>query len=65
MNGPDPSHNANWRKSRHSGSQSGECVEVAALDNIVAVRDSKDPSGPTLALQATTWRSILSQLKAR
>jgi hypothetical protein len=64
MNGPDLSR-ASWRKSSYSGSQAGECVEVAELDNIVAVRDSKDPSGPTLALQATTWRSVLSHLKAR
>jgi hypothetical protein len=64
MNGPDPSQ-ASWRTSTHSQAQTSECVEVTALDNLVAVRDSKDPSGPTLTLQATTWRSILNHLKSR
>jgi hypothetical protein len=65
MNGPDPSHNANWRKSRHSNSQSGECVEAAAQDETIFVRDSKNPDGPTLALTRSTWHSLLSHLKTR
>jgi hypothetical protein len=63
MNEPDLSR-ASWRKSSHSQLQESECVEVAELDNIVAVRDSKDPSGPMLTLPATTWRSILNHLKS-
>lgn len=40
---------AKWRKSRYSGSNGGNCVEVAGnLPGIVAVRDSKDPDGPVL-----------------
>ena len=39
--------NAGWRTSSYSGGN-GECVEVAALDGVVAVRDSKDPTGPVL-----------------
>lgn len=35
-----------WRKSSYSGN-SGECVEVRR--DLVAVRDSKNPTGPTLA----------------
>jgi hypothetical protein len=34
-----------WRKSSHSG-QDGECVELS--HTLSAVRDSKDPNGPTL-----------------
>jgi hypothetical protein len=35
--------NAEWRKSTYSGSNGGNCVEVAAnLPGVVAVRDSKD-----------------------
>lgn len=38
-----------WRKSSRSGDSGGQCVEVAAnLPGVVAVRDSKDPSGPKL-----------------
>ncbi|MGH3909142.1 MAG: DUF397 domain-containing protein [Pseudonocardiaceae bacterium] len=37
-----------WRKSSRSGG-GGECVEVARLaDGARAVRDSKNPTGPTL-----------------
>lgn len=35
-----------WRKSSYSGG-SGECVELA---NTGLVRDSKNPTGPTLAI---------------
>jgi hypothetical protein len=38
-----------WRKSSHSGSGQGECVEVARTSALVAVRDSKNPGGPVLA----------------
>lgn len=37
-----------WRKSSRSGSNGGDCVEVARLGDMIAVRDSKDPSGPAL-----------------
>jgi hypothetical protein len=43
---PDLSHVA-WRKSSHSGSNGGECVELAQLG---AIRDSKNPNGPILRL---------------
>ncbi len=39
--------NAGWRTSSYSGGN-GECVEVAALEGLVGVRDSKDPTGPVL-----------------
>ena len=36
-----------WRRSAHSGSTGGQCVEVAAAgDGTVGIRDSKDPGGP-------------------
>ena len=40
---PDLS-NAHWRKSTRS-QNGGNCVEVAPLAEVIAVRDSKDPSG--------------------
>ncbi|MFF5257649.1 DUF397 domain-containing protein [Actinomadura viridis] len=53
-----------WRKSSHSGSLSGECVEAAGAGNSVALRDSKDPDGPVLPLSPTMWRALLDDLKA-
>lgn len=39
---------ARWRKSRLSN-PSGSCVELAELpDGAIAVRNSRDPSGPAL-----------------
>jgi hypothetical protein len=35
-----------WRKSSFSGSNGGDCVEVAS--HLRALRDSKNPSGPVL-----------------
>jgi hypothetical protein len=39
-----------WRKSRRSSGQNGNCVE---LSNLGAVRDSKNPTGPTLPCDVT------------
>jgi len=45
-----------WRRSAHSGSTGGQCVEVAADgDGLVRIRDSKDPSGPVLRFTAAEW----------
>ncbi|HEX6469206.1 MAG TPA: DUF397 domain-containing protein [Streptosporangiaceae bacterium] len=55
---------ASWRKSTHSNSQAGACVEVARAARAVAVRDSKDPGGPVLAVSRAQWRGLLAQIKA-
>ncbi|MFH9618604.1 DUF397 domain-containing protein [Streptomyces pratensis] len=36
-----------WSKSSYSSNEGGECVEVAATDHAVLVRDSKDLTRPT------------------
>ena len=54
-----------WRKSSRSGSNGGQCVEVASnLPGIVAVRDSKHRDGPVLAFAAHEWQSFISGIKA-
>ncbi|MEW2353673.1 DUF397 domain-containing protein [Spirillospora sp. NPDC029432] len=52
-----------WRKSSHSDHHGGDCVEIADLDPTIAVRDSKDPHGPTLTFDATAWRTFTHQIK--
>lgn len=53
-----------WRKSRRSGN-GGSCVEVATnLSGMVAVRDSKDPHGPVLAVTANDWRSFGQSIRS-
>ncbi|MFI7635608.1 DUF397 domain-containing protein [Nonomuraea sp. NPDC049400] len=50
---------AAWRKARASGSNGGSCVEVAPLSGgRVAVRDSKDRSGPALVFTAAEWTAF-------
>ena len=54
-----------WRKSSYSGSNGGDCVEVASpLDQSVAVRDSKDPDGPMLTFARAEWRTFTAAIKA-
>ena len=44
----NPANRALWRKSSHSSTQEGACVELAGLAFHVGVRDSKDPDGDIL-----------------
>jgi len=54
-----------WRKSSHSGNGGSNCVEVARdHPHTVAVRDSKDPHGPVLAMEPTEWRDFIAEVKA-
>lgn len=53
-----------WRKSSRSGGDSGQCVEVAGLSWAVAVRDSKDPDGPMLALGRTAFNAFVARIRA-
>lgn len=55
---------ADWRKSRRSGDSGGNCVEVATnLPDVVAVRDSKDPTGPALIFTPAEWDAFLLGIK--
>jgi hypothetical protein len=54
-----------WLKSTYTGSNGGNCVEVASnLLGIVAVRDSKDPHGPALTFGTGAWRALLRDIKS-
>ena len=49
-----------WRKSRRSGPQGGNCVEVARLaDGQVAVRNSRHCDGPALVFTAAEWAAFV------
>jgi hypothetical protein len=54
---------APFRKSSYSG-EGGDCVEVAPLPTGGrAVRDSKNPHGPTLRLTPGGWHAFLAGTK--
>ncbi|MEU8303249.1 DUF397 domain-containing protein [Actinomadura sp. NPDC048955] len=52
--------NADWRKSSYTGSNGGNCVELADVAGAVAVRDSKDPDGPLLLLTRAALRAAVN-----
>ncbi|WP_239377608.1 MULTISPECIES: DUF397 domain-containing protein [unclassified Frankia] len=51
--------NAEWRKSSYSATQTN-CVEVARTSEIIAVRDSKDPTGPVLVFTPSEWAAFVA-----
>lgn len=55
-------YRAQWRTSSHS-SGNGACVEVANARPMVAVRDSKDPHGPSLTFARQAWQAFVSRAK--
>jgi len=52
-----------WRKSTRSGPNCDNCVEVAFVRGAVAVRDSKDPAGPSLVFKPADWTAFLGGAK--
>ncbi|MFV2098709.1 DUF397 domain-containing protein [Micromonospora sp. LOL_014] len=53
---------ATWRKSSRSGN-AGACVEVATnLPDVIAVRDSKDTTGPVLTFAPAQWATFTTYL---
>lgn len=53
-----------WRTSTYSNGQAN-CVEAASQPGTVAVRDTKDPEGPQLAIPAHTWRAFTRRVQDR
>ncbi|MFC7266618.1 DUF397 domain-containing protein [Streptomyces lutosisoli] len=53
---------ARWRKSTYSGDTGGDCVEIAEVPSTttIAIRDSKNPAGPTLTLNPATFTTFVN-----
>jgi hypothetical protein len=52
-----------WRKASRSQNNGG-CVEIAALPEVIAVRDSKRPEGGAHVLEPTAFAAFLADVKA-
>jgi hypothetical protein len=52
-----------WRKSSRSGPFTDNCVEVAFVDDAIAVRDSQNPTGPVLIFTASEWDAFVDGAK--
>jgi hypothetical protein len=57
-------HRLAWRTSSYSGSNGGNCVEIATAPDTVVIRDSKDPHGPVLTFRARDWQRFTDQVEA-
>ncbi|MFG2121179.1 DUF397 domain-containing protein [Streptomyces sp. NPDC048710] len=49
-----------WFKSSYSSGSSGDCIEVATSPSAIHVRDSKNTTGPQLALTPASWTEFLA-----
>ena len=54
---------AQWFKSTCSGPHSDNCVEVAFINEVIAVRDSKDPHSAALIFTAAEWDAFVGGAK--
>jgi hypothetical protein len=52
-----------WHKSSRSGPNCDNCVEVASVTGAVAVRDSKNPTGPALIFAPGDWCAFVGSTK--
>ncbi|MFI9615379.1 DUF397 domain-containing protein [Streptomyces sp. NPDC052023] len=48
-----------WFKSSYSGTEGGDCVEVAAGSRAVHVRDSKATAGPSFTVSREAWAGFV------
>ena len=53
-----------WRKASRSVGN-GACIEIASLEGVIAVRDSKVLDSPVIRYSTHAWQSFLSDLKAK
>lgn len=53
-----------WRKSSHSGAgDDRSCVELAALDTGIAIRDSKSPNTGYLVVPRDRFQRMISRIR--
>ena len=53
-----------WHKSSYSSDQGGNCIEVANHEKHRAIRDSKNPVGPVLAITTAQWSAFTTAVQA-
>ncbi|MBW4715550.1 DUF397 domain-containing protein [Saccharothrix obliqua] len=51
-----------WFKSSRSSGGSNGCVELRFTDDVVRVRDSKNPHGPTFDFRPDAWAAFLARV---
>ncbi|GAA1306485.1 hypothetical protein Psi02_24030 [Planotetraspora silvatica] len=63
MRSSRPAHfsGLDWRAA--SKCTGGNCVEVATMGEMIAVRDSKNPEGAVLVYTATEWNEFAANVR--
>jgi hypothetical protein len=54
---------APWRKSSHSSTNGGQCVETGCAPGAVLVRDTTDRGGVTLSVPPGAWSEFTTTVK--
>lgn len=62
MSGHPDLTGARWRTSTYTAANEA-CVEVAPVPHVIAVRDSKNRTGPVLTFDDRTWSAFLGTIK--
>jgi hypothetical protein len=52
-----------WRKSTYSGGNGGGCVEVGTAGDVIAIRDTTNRDGGTLAVSVRAWKAFATAIK--
>ncbi|MFB4312060.1 DUF397 domain-containing protein [Actinomadura sp. GTD37] len=52
-----------WRKASKSHEEGDACVEITDSLDVVAMRDSRDPDGPKIAMSRHEFRQFTEVLK--
>ncbi|PSK89924.1 uncharacterized protein DUF397 [Murinocardiopsis flavida] len=52
-----------WRKSSYSGSQGGNCVEVADTPGFSAVRDTQNRQAGHIVAPSAQWAALVAAVK--
>jgi hypothetical protein len=63
IDAPVPCHPLTWRKASYSTGNGSNCVELAALPEGVAVRDSKHPEGDILTFAPGALARLAASIK--
>ncbi|MDT0611469.1 DUF397 domain-containing protein [Streptomyces lancefieldiae] len=50
-----------WFKSSYSDTEGAQCVEVAAGEDVVHVRDSKSEAGPVVRVSREAWAGFVGE----
>ncbi|TDB94885.1 DUF397 domain-containing protein [Actinomadura sp. 7K534] len=52
-----------WRKASKSTATGNECVELAAIADVIAVRDSKRPAGRDVTMTRPAFTLLVNEIR--